>query len=115
MLVEGRVTLHGKPVTRGSVIFQPESIAQGALHPAHGRLAADGTYRMSTFAEGDGVTPGQYKVAVRSIVRGPTPEEPATPFVYAVPEKYVTPATSGLTASIPADGPARLAIDFELK
>ena len=42
-------------------------------------------------------------------------DKPWTPIVWAVPEKYVTPATSGLTASIPADGPARLAIDFELK
>ena len=114
--VEGHVTLAGKPVTQGTVIFQPTGHTEAsATHPASGQIAADGTYRMSTFEKGDGVVPGEYRVAVQSILLLPPQDKPWIPIVWAVPEKYVTSATSGLTASIPADGPRQHEINFELK
>jgi hypothetical protein len=61
--VSGKVSLQGQPVTGGSVTFVP--IAQGgttAGRPAIGPIQPDGTFTLSTYAQGDGAIIGRHRV-----------------------------------------------------
>jgi len=58
--VQGEVTLDGKPVAGAMVIFQSETGGP----PANAVTDAAGRFRMSTFANADGMVPGTYKVTV---------------------------------------------------
>lgn len=51
--VAGKITYDGQPVTQGTVVFYPE---EG--QPAMGTIAADGSYRLTTFEDGDGAAAG---------------------------------------------------------
>ncbi len=114
--VEGRVTLDGQPVGEGTVTFQPLEPAEGfPRRPAIGTLAADGSYRLSTFEEGDGAVPGSYQVVVVAVTGGPTPEEPDTPEVWLIPQRYGTPGQSPLHASVPAQHRGVLTLNFDLE
>lgn len=113
--VRGHVTLAGKPVTAGTVMFEPLEVAEGLpKRPATGALQPDGTYELSSFAAGDGALPGKYKVAIISFTGGPTPEEPNRPERWNIPKKYGSTATSGLTQDVPVEADEPLVIDFEL-
>jgi len=57
--VKGRVTYLGKPLTKGTVKFEPDSGRE-----AHGDIKSDGSFVLSTFKEGDGAVPGTHRVAV---------------------------------------------------
>jgi hypothetical protein len=114
--VEGQVTYRGKPVTQGSVTFMPADSAQGAaLQPATGRLESDGSYRLRSYRQKDGVLPGKYAVSVAAYRSSRLPMTPGEKPDYSVPEKYVSPQTSGLTATVPADAVGTLRFDFELR
>ena len=58
--VQGEVTLDGKPVAGAMIVFQSETGGP----PANAITDAAGRFRMSTFANGDGMVPGTYKVTV---------------------------------------------------
>ena len=122
--VTGTITFEGNPVTHGTISFYPEAGGR----PATGKIGSDGTYVLSTFANEDGGSLGEYKVAIdaREVVNAP-PEpkslseeislarEPATrstpKIKWIVPEKYTSQANSGLTATI-VEGANQ--IDFDL-
>jgi hypothetical protein len=114
--VHGKVTYQGKPVTTGRIVFQPVGVAQrGLLRPATGVLQPDGSYELSTFAQGDGAVPGRFGVGIVSTEGGPTPENMGAPVIWLVPRKYSSHTSSGLTAAIPADAPGPLEFTFDLK
>ncbi len=114
--VSGKITYQGKPLTEGTIVFHPLKPADGyPSRPATGQLQSDGSYQLSTFAPGDGVVPGEYAVSITSLISGPSPDDPHAELVYAVPRKFTSPMTSGLTASIPADAAKSLEKDFDLK
>jgi hypothetical protein len=81
----------GSPLTieAGSVIFQA---AEGTGN-ANGAVQQDGSFTMMTKKPGDGVKPGNYKVAVQlwKSYRNLTP---------AIAKKYTDPSTSGLEATV---------------
>jgi len=58
--VEGLVTLDGKPLKGATIHYHP--IDSGT--PAAGFTEADGIFRLTTYASGDGVWTGEYKVTV---------------------------------------------------
>ncbi len=99
--VAGRVTLHGKPVSAGSIRF-----SNPAAHiDIVASLDADGRYTVVT-ARGAGLPQGDYQVAIlpggRSApvgsfvpVREPSQSE--------IPTRYRQSATSGLTAAVKAE------------
>lgn len=58
--VRGTVQYDGKPLTAGKVLFT--SVERGMR--AVGQINQDGTYVLSTPRDGDGATPGKYKVTV---------------------------------------------------
>lgn len=99
--VEGSVLYRGKPLTSGSVTFLS---AEGPV--AVGEIQQDGTFRLSTYGDGDGAPIGTHQVAVSSL-REPTAQERAKAAgseplenLPAIPQKYFNPATSGLTAEV---------------
>lgn len=101
--VEGTVLYQGKPLTSGSVMFLS---ATGSV--AVGEIGKDGTFRLST-DKAEGATIGTHRVAINSF-REPTAEERAKAAgtesgpqpVPAIPQKYLTPDTSNLTAEVKA-------------
>ena len=114
--VSGKVTLpDGTPIGRGEVLMQNDKLV------AKGKIQKDGTYRMGTNKEFDGVPNGEYQVYLLATdhykFRGPdgklyAPEEAQAlqtgslttiPMPVAIPtihRKYGSPETSGLTCSV---------------
>ena len=97
--VQGKVTYKGEPVPKGTITFQPD---QG--QPSVADIQPDGTYRLSTFKEGDGAVAGHHRVFVIANTADPTKipgSSPGwTPPKDLVPTKYNKPETSGLKATV---------------
>ena len=108
--VTGKVTLtDGTPVTKGKVYFENGSFS------ATGDIQKDGSYRMGTGTKGNGIPPGQYKVAIMGAfvnefrdnsdrpgqtgVGGLMTREPVL-FQEMVHKKYTSISTSGLTVDV---------------
>jgi len=92
--VSGTVTLDGKPLPYGEVLFAP----------ANGRVAKgtvkDGHFTLRTYGVADGAVLGRHRVSVtaRKMLEGSRSGAPGIP-QYApslIPEHYAAPATSGL-------------------
>src|SRR5260370_767749 len=64
--VTGKVTIGGKAVTGGKIMFYPES---GRM--ALGEIGPDGSYSLTTFKPGDGALVGPHRVAIESTRVGP--------------------------------------------
>ena len=99
--VSGRVTIDGKPLTKGAISFIPAKGRQ-----AGGAIESDGRYELTCFEKGDGAILGEYKVAINGVEY-----LSETLLKWHAPKKYSNVATSGLTATI--DGP-RDDLNFEL-
>jgi len=121
--VTGRITFEGDPVTAGKIVFYPEE-GRAAI----GSIAADGTYRLTTFDPDDGAVLGNHRVTIRAtrvaesgmpatfedelkgIVPGPPPDDRQA-VTWLVPESYSRRETSPLTAVVK---PGPNTIDFDL-
>ena len=103
--VTGTVKLNGEPLKSGTITFMPVAGTTSAT----GEIE-DGEYSLSTTTPGDGAPPGDYKVSVTAWEKLPTMTEAGVP---AVPEKYMSTATSGLKAHV--QGESSHEIDFDLK
>jgi len=108
--VTGLVTLAGKPLTQGYVIFRNE--AKGVHMTAE--IGPDGRYRAST-AGGFGLPLGEYRVAISppipDIPFGPAKSPPKPGDILPLPEKYTRPETSGLAFQLTDEGTT---IDVEM-
>jgi hypothetical protein len=64
--VHGTITINGRPVTQGRVMFAP--IASGEHRdvgkPAFGTLQPDGSFVLTTFVDGDGAVVGEHWVTI---------------------------------------------------
>jgi hypothetical protein len=58
--VKGKVTYKGKPLTDGTITFEPDDFGR----PAHGNIQPDGTFVLTTYKDGDGAVRGQHRIAV---------------------------------------------------
>lgn len=101
--VTGVVTFDEKPLASATVMFNPLD-GQG-----HGSIALTddaGRYKLTTFKPGDGVVPGDYRVAITKIVYpGSANESPLTASAdprNILPIRYANDLTSGLTATVEA-------------
>lgn len=116
--VSGKITIAGQP---------PQYLGQITFYPTDGRRAAigivqpDGTFKLTTFKDGDGAFVGEHRVAIAiSRQETPTPKgkgltgEGAVPsgVVWIVPEQYADETKSGLTATV--ERVERNEIDFPL-
>lgn len=93
--VSGVVTLDGRPVIEGEVLFLP---ATG--RPARGKLDADGRFTLRTYASSDGAVVGTHRVGVVAFRGEATPESETQTIEWLVPEHYANPETSGLSFEV---------------
>jgi len=120
--VRGKVTLQSRPLVAGVVTFQPlDKGVVSTRRPSIGVIESDGIYRISTFVSYDGAEPGEYLVSVDGSLKkaGGTPQsiDPDAlllqPSGDNVPLRYLSPQTSGLRTTVPADA-GEANIDFAL-
>jgi hypothetical protein len=109
--VSGTVLVDDVPIEKAQLLFMPVSGGR----PAAGVTDASGKFRLTTFEEHDGAIVGEHKVTVtfrRPIRVDAEPEaKPGQPLPKTypdnwrspVPEKYSSPATSGLVATVKPD------------
>jgi hypothetical protein len=65
--VRGQVLFDGKPMAGGgSISFVPMAAQKGKT--AGGTIEKDGTYKMSTYGDGDGAMAGQFRVVINQSV-----------------------------------------------
>lgn len=85
-----------------SITLEPESPdSDGKKNSGSGLIAADGTFKISTFEQNDGAVPGKHKVAITPPVQngdGPA----AKPLI---PVRYGDLGTSGLIINVEAGKP----------
>jgi hypothetical protein len=129
--VSGTVTWKGQPLEGARVVFVP---AAEGVESAVGVTGADGKYVATTYAAGDGVQAGEYRVKVSKYnVAPPTREEqekyqeltyeqeqaiyaedelPTPPAKNLLPKKYESETTSGIVHKV-TEGPTTLDITIE--
>lgn len=113
--ISGKVTWQGKPLAGGSIAFIPVNAGEnGTNRPAGGQIGPDGVYQLSSFRSGDGVMPGEYGVTVESYTSWPTHNEPDTPYVWRIPQRYGKQAESGLRFTVPDNADRHLVFDIDL-
>ncbi|MDX2036655.1 MAG: hypothetical protein SFX72_08380 [Isosphaeraceae bacterium] len=83
--VKGVVTFRGRPLTSGTIVFEPE----GRGREAHGEIGPDGSYALSTFTKDDGAVPGPHRVAIKG-----------TPKSLKVPAKYAGAGSSKIEITV---------------
>lgn len=112
--VQGTVTYQGQPLTTGTVFFVPA----GGGPTAEGQIREDGTFELTTYEEGDGAVPGQHGVMIHAeremkavLPEDEDPDNPPDPQL--IPAKYSSVETSGLTATVTAEG--ENTVKFELQ
>jgi hypothetical protein len=100
--VSGRVTIDQKALEWGTVIFTP---AQG--RSSTGMIQPDGTYKLTTFSDGDGAVVGAHDVAVICTDQKPVPSggfvEVGKISKWLIPKRYGEPSSSGLKFTVVAD------------
>jgi hypothetical protein len=86
--VKGKVIYKGKPLTKGTVTFEPDGFGRAA----RGELQADGSFVLTTRTEGDGVVPGEHRVSITGFEKALSGDRALI--------KYASPNTSRLTAEV---------------
>lgn len=121
--VQGRLTFEGKPlVGGGSIAFVFANGQNGKT--AGGEIKPDGTYSLTTYVEGDGSMPGEFRVVVmQTLVKEPGASQDGQAVTSGpvstvaeedrIPEIYSDHRNSPLTARVEAN-PAN-EINLELK
>jgi hypothetical protein len=115
--VRGVVTYNGTPLPKGSVVFAP--VDPSKCKGGTAAIGRDGRFRAATTKPGDGLMPGEYKVAVTSYlvdqVNTPPPElAKLKDGGLATPSKYTDVGTSGLVLSVtPADAAKEFKIELQ--
>ncbi|QDU88802.1 hypothetical protein Pla175_21860 [Pirellulimonas nuda] len=114
--VSGHVTLNGKPLDFGVVLFSP---SKGI--PAQGEIKEGGAFTMASLHPGDGALVGNHEVSVLCF-KGHDPKAQADKQVGEVslgpsliPIKYTRSGMSGLTVEVPADGIEDFKIELSSK
>jgi hypothetical protein len=97
--VTGKVTFpDGTPLTSGEVRFESTGFV------AAGKIKSDGSYRVGTTSDTDGIPKGEYKVSIYALDNSHiTPDiNPldAPPAKSLVAEKFRSAETSGLTCNV---------------
>ena len=83
-----------RPVTNASVVFHPLDPAI-PLRP-RGKVAADGSFQLTSYDGNDGAPTGKYRVTVELWLAGRPDEGPSN----RLPEKFAKPESSGLEATV---------------
>jgi hypothetical protein len=108
--VQGSVVFStGEPVKWGTIEFYCAELKVAA----RGKIAADGTFQLSTYAEGDGAVAGQHSVTIAQAQLQGQPHEHSHAPLTPVPKRYSDPQSSGLefTVQRSSDNTCRLTIE----
>ena len=121
--VTGRVMVGGQSLASGTITFWPDDGGP----PAGGSIGADGTYRLTTYKDGDGAVLGTHKVTVQAEQVSETAsapksinEEMKSRTLYSqppvqvrqlVPARYAMRQSTNLTAEVGRDTGS---LDFDL-
>jgi hypothetical protein len=98
--VTGKVLFEGRPAEGALVQFHPAEPSGSPPLIPQGHVGADGTFRLTTYRYEDGAPAGRYQVTVLWAV----PSKGGDGYdKLLVPDRYLKPATSGLTATVPAE------------
>lgn len=102
----GNVLFRGKPVAGGAIYLHAVQSASQAFPKPHARIAADGTFQLSTYRENDGAPPGEYtvtvswRVPVNKQAADELKEEDWDQGREQLPARYQNPQKSGLRITI---------------
>jgi hypothetical protein len=113
--VSGKVTYQDKPLTFGSVLYQPDSGP-----PATGLIQSDGTYRLATYGKNDGAVLGSHRVQVVAVdTNDPTlkqanPDQERPSGRSVIPEHYTNYVTSEIRKEV-VKNPEPNAYDIRLE
>jgi hypothetical protein len=121
--VSGKLTYDGgKWPKKGEIIFSPvQKVGSHPLLPAMGHIEEDGTFIVLS-SESKGMVPGEYNAAIRCMLDAPaehdarrnaSPEE-GRGGKSAIPDRYASPTTSGLTVSVP-EGSAPIYLKWDIQ
>jgi hypothetical protein len=92
--VKGKVVFaDGTPLTAGTVEFRP---VENAFLAPRAEIYVDGTFRASTYAEGDGAPPGSYRV----VITPPEQLDPGQPRPKPFDRRFSSFQTSGLEYTV---------------
>lgn len=108
--VKGKVTVGGKPLSTGTIVFHPKG-GRGSLASAN--IGADGSYELLT-GKLDSMPAGEYGVTVVAVEGElfPTAQNPNPQVTRLVGERYALEETSGLKYTI---APGENTIDINLE
>lgn len=96
--VTGQVLVKGAPADGAFVVFHPQDTAEKEPPRPFATTDADGTFRLTTFATGDGAPAGKYRVTV---VWRPKPTSSLAPEgPDRLKGRYEKAETSGLQAQV---------------
>jgi hypothetical protein len=127
--ISGTVTLNGETLTDGEVVFTPVKDSEGKISGriARGIIESNGTFKMRTSPSVPGVTHGEYAISLVVVerdpavesgpsgnpVQRPSPERNVKPKHATIPEKYLSPTTSGIRETVDASHSGRTDIVLE--
>ncbi len=112
--VSGTVTFDGGPMPgEGTVQFHAIEAAEGySLRTGVGEFDTDGFFQVKSFKEGDGLTPGKYRVGVHCWKVPPSMEGP--PPVSHLPTRYMNSTTSSFELTVePGSSPITFDVPLE--
>jgi hypothetical protein len=102
--VSGQVLFGGKPAEHATVVFHPVGESGPIVVKPRGKVAADGSFTLTTYDGHDGAPAGEYQVTVELwLSTGRGDDGP----ISRLPAKYAKPESSGLSARVDA-GPTIL-------
>ena len=112
--LKGQVKYQDKPLEYGSVMFQP--VGGGPL--ARGQIQSDGSFRLTTLDQGDGVRRGLNRVRITAFdAQKPSAKANADRELMlgesAIPRKYQSFATSGIEIEVTPDMPQPVMIELD--
>lgn len=100
--VYGKVTVNGRPLETGSLVFVP--VASGPS--AQANLDSSGNYVLGTYSTNDGAVIGDHEVMIVALTGGEGPQEASDPnagLKSLIPARYGDLKKSGLRATVKAD------------
>jgi hypothetical protein len=105
----GKVTdSDGQPFTKGYVVFTNDKVS------ARGKLQSDGTYKLDSLKDGDGLAPGTYQVSLAGHHEYmDSPNELIA--VSDIDEKYENASTSGLSCEVTQGGRFNFTVELKQK
>jgi hypothetical protein len=102
----GTATFQGKPISKGTIHFQPEK-----GRPASGPIEG-GKFTLTTYKDGDGAVAGKHLVGVE-VTEEVKDKDGDTTVKYIVPQKFANPTSSKITAEVPPGGKTDIVIDVK--